>query len=279
MTLDDTINRSGFIACIARYPIVHKIIAKSGVYYLANRILKAVPIHRRLFKSPVIIRINSVAGLSLAEEFIDNKGYSSAIKDYRVETFIDLGCNVGWFPCLLSAIQNPLKPIGLMVDGDPEMIESSRWHLTRNELSECEVIHGAVGCSNGEKEVVFHLNPSNTQSSLKAFGANHPFPIKGVAREVRVPSINVSQEWKRRHGSRVVDLLKVDIEGAELDFLKLEKDFIMSHVRRIVCEWHEWHVIFSEVHDFLSLANFNLTVVLEKDEKGGVAVFDNAQPV
>jgi FkbM family methyltransferase len=279
MTADHTLNRSGFIARIARYPIVHKIIAKSGIYYLANRILNAFPIYRKLFKSPVIIRINSVAALSLAEEFIDNKGYSSAINGYRVETFIDLGCNVGWFPCLLASIQNSVKPIGLMIDGDPEMIESCRWHISRNELPGCEVIHGAVGCSEGLKEINFHINPSNTQSSLKAFTINHPFPIKGESRELKVPCINVSQEWKGRYDSRVVDLLKIDIEGAELDFLKLEKDFIINHVRRIVCEWHEWHVTFSEVNDFLSMANFHLTEVLEKDEKGGVAVFENSQPV
>jgi FkbM family methyltransferase len=279
MTVDDTFNRSGFIARVARYPIVHKIIAKSGIYYFANRLLNTFPIHRKLFKSPVTIRINSVAGLSLAEEFANNKGYSSAIDDYPVETFIDLGCNAGWFPCLLAAIQNPAKPIGLMIDGDPEMIESSRWHISRNELPGCEVIHGAAGCAEGLKEITFHINPSNTQSSLKAFGENHPFPIKGVARELKVPCIIVSQEWKRRHDSRVVDLLKIDIEGAELDFLKLEKDFIEKHVRRIVCEWHEWHVTFSEINDFLFLANFHFTAVLEKDEKGGVAVFDNSQLV
>lgn len=277
MTADDTLNRSGFIARIARYPIVHKIIAKSGLYYLGNRILNSFPIYKKLFKSPVIIRINSVAALSLAEEFIDNKGYSSAINGYKVETFIDLGCNVGWFPCLLASIQNSAKPIGLMIDGDPEMIESSRWHISRNKLPGCEVIHGAVGCSEGLKEIKFHINPSNTQSSLKTFAKNHPFPIKGASRELKVPCVNVSQEWKGRYDSRFVDLLKIDIEGAELDFLKLEKDFIVNHVRRIVCEWHEWHVTFSEVNNFLSLANFHLIEVLEKDEKGGVAVFENSQ--
>lgn len=270
-----TTTRDGLFAVLGRQPFVHRLVAMSGAYKLANFVLGKFPVTKSLGKSGIKVRIDTVAGFALAEEMLGQSGYLAALDGFRVTTFVDLGCNVGWFPCLLSAIQGDRSILGLMVDGDPKMVESSRWHLEKNSLTNCEVLHGAAGCAEGISEITFHINPSNTQSSLKAFGAEHPFPVKGKVREVTVPCVRVASAWRKRHGDRLIDCLKVDIEGAELDFLKAEMEFIVNQVRRIVCEWHEWHVTLDEITRHMETNGFHLHSIVEQDEKGGVVVFDN----
>ena len=246
-----------------------------GVYQIANACLSRFPILKKIGDTEIVVKINSVAGLALAEEILGGAGYRPALEGYSIKTFVDLGCNVGWFPCLLAAYQFSENPMGIMVDGDPDVINSARWHLEKNNLTRCEIIHGVVGVSDNSNTIIFNINPSNTQSSIKKFAANHPFPLKGKVKEEWVPSLTLSKEWKSRFGETPIDLLKIDIEGAELEFLKKEIDFIISKVRRIVCEWHEWHVTLSEIKGYLESKNFVMGLILEKDEKGGVVIFDN----
>jgi hypothetical protein len=70
------------------------------------------------------------------------------------------------------------------------------------------------------------------------------------------------------------DLLKVDIEGAELDFFKTEPDFL-KRVQTIFVEWHKWKVDLEQINSFLTEHDFSLKRVLDTnlDEKVGTAIF------
>jgi hypothetical protein len=74
-----------------------------------------------------------------------------------------------------------------------------------------------------------------------------------------------------------IDLLKIDIEGSELEFIQREIAFLQSSVARVVCEWHTWHVSFDDIHSFFLANKFELFVIVETDENGGVAVFNNTR--
>jgi len=270
-----SVERTGLIYRLGRLRIVHHFVDKIGIYWLANRILKKWPVHKQLPRSGVHIRIGSIAGFALLEEMFKGRGYQEAVKGSTVRTFADLGCNVGWFPCFLRELNPHVRPVGLLIDADADMVKEAGWHLERNGLAQSSALLGAVGCDPAQKEVVFHINPANTQSSTKPFEKNHPFPVKGSIREVRVPAVSLSDEWTSRFGGKVIDLLKIDIEGAELDFLRKEISFIQAAVRSIVCEWHAWHVSLAEIEEFLKRHQFTLVTIAEQDEKGGVAIFEN----
>jgi hypothetical protein len=137
------------------------------------------------------------------------------------------------------------------------------------------VIHGVVGVPDQGSDSTFFINPASTQSSAKPFGKSHPFPIKGVIQEVRVPTFAIQSEWEKRYGTKLVDLLKIDIEGSEFDLLRGEISFIKKSVKVIVCEWHNWHVSLQEIEQFLALHGFNLGSETESDANGGVLVFVN----
>jgi len=250
--IPEDVERDGFLHRIGKLKILHKLVGCLGIYEVTNWILRFRPLVRTLPRSRIRLRLNSIASFMLYEEMFSRQGYREAIALHEVRTFVDLGCKIGWFPCFLGEIQGGNEFSGLMFDADPRVIPHARWHLDANALTNCDVIHGVVGVGEEAMETSFFINPASTQSALKAFGDTHPFPIKGRVQEARVPVFCVKREWEKRHGATTtVDLLKIDIEGAELDFLRSEIDFIKKSVRIIVCEWHNWHVSLQQIQEFM----------------------------
>lgn len=271
---DTSKSRGGILSRIGQFPFVHKAIAFLQIYRLGNFILSRFPVRHHFAEGDISIRIRSLAGFVLAEEIFQQESYRSALAGVKVETLADLGCNVGWFPCYLAKSSGTRNLRGLLVDGDPAMVEEARWHLRRNNIDGCEPMLGAAGCGADREEVTFYVNPSNTQSSAQAFGADHPYPVKGSVKQVTVPAFVLSREWPKRFGAAQIDLLKIDIEGTELEFLKQEITFIQQRVKRIVCEWHQWHVTFEEIDAFLQSSGFKLVAITEQNAMGGVAVHE-----
>lgn len=231
---------------------------------------------RVLPRSGCRLQIRSVAGLALAEEMLGGNAYAGVVRLGPLTTFIDLGCNVGWFPCVLREYGVCAAPVGLLIDADPEMIAEAGWHMTANGIrGEC--VWGAVGATTtSEGSAVFHVNPANTSSSIRAFGPDYPYPVKGRVRTISVPAIIIGDEWHHRFPNQLVDVLKVDIEGAEFDFLKSEGRFLSQVVRHIVCEWHAWQGCLGDLTEILTPLGFTLAEICEQDDKGGVAIFGNA---
>jgi FkbM family methyltransferase len=267
--------RGGMFHSLGRLRVLHWLIGWLGIYALCNAWLVRHPVMRRLPVSGKTIRIGSMASFALAEEMFGNSCYEAALRGTPPRTLIDLGCNVGWFPCLLAEIDPETHVEGILVDADPSLGDSVRWHLEENGFGGCSFLHGAVGCPDSQQEITFHLNPSNTQSSLLAFGEDHPFPLKGQVREITVPCLRIGEEWSRRFGDRPVDLMKIDVEGAEMSFLRSELPFLRRSVRTLLIEWHAWHCSLKDIVTLLEGEGIIPVRVLEQDALGGVAEFRN----
>lgn len=267
--------RFGFFYSIGKCKLLHAFMGKSGLYDLTNRFLKKYPIVKKLAEKEIVLKIESIAGFVLFEEMFRGSGYRDILEKIHPRTFIDLGCNTGWFPCLLLQRHPSVSIMGLMIDADPDCIKSANWHIKINGLTSCRSLWGVIGCPSDCIEKVFYINPSNTQSSLLPFEKNHPFPIKGKVKELRVPAISVANEWIATYGNKTVDILKIDIEGAELDFLRTEISFISERVHWVVLEWHKWHVSLSEIRNIMTNSKFTEICITEEDEFGGVVVYFN----
>lgn len=222
-----------------------------------------------------MLRIRSVAGLALAEEMLADGAYRSLAGLGPFTTFIDLGCNVGWFPCLLEEYGCGDRLTGIAIDADPAMVREAQWHLETNSIDGC-CICGAVGVPGDAAEVVtFHVNPANTSSSLTPFTAGHPFPVKGRVRLIDVPVVRVAEVWEQHFPGRDVDVMKVDIEGAEFDFFDAEGEFVRHKVRLLICEWHAWHGDLVKLRAKIAPLGLELIEVCQQDDNGGVALFRN----
>lgn len=266
--------RGGLLYTLGRWRWFHRLVHRLGIYAAANWWLRHRPQKRRLARGGSVVRIRSVAGLALAEEMLEGGAYACLARLGPLRTFIDLGCNAGWFPCLLRE-HGCEQPVGLLIDADPAMVEEARWHMAANAL-DARCICGAVGAADSPcGTTVFHVNPANTSSSLDPFTSDHPFPVKGRVRTIEVPVLRVGEEWRRLFAGEPVDVLKVDIEGAEFDLFRQEGQFVAQAVRHVICEWHAWRGSLESLRAGLASLGFALIEVCQQDTHGGVALFRN----
>ena len=203
------------------------------------------------------------------------RGYGAALDGApRPRTVIDLGANAGWFEVWLAHETRSRAFDSLLVEADPRLVDEARWHLQVNRLAG-RVVHGAAGVGGGRRTVPFFISPSASQSSLReGDGSGLRLPPKGAPREVQVPVISVEEEWRRSYGENDVDLLKVDIEGAEADFFDIEGAFVARRVRRIVVEWDKEVTDGDDLQRKLEALSFRRLRLLKEDHRTGVAVFE-----
>ncbi len=130
-----------------------------------------------------------------------------------------MGVSVAYFKTLYpDARVVPFEP-------DREVYDYLSRNLSRNNLLENVVLHNAA--------VWTHSKGVNFASDGADGGHVEECPGGRV-----VPSIDLKEMLL---GEKCVDLLKMDIEGAETVAIPALKD-VLSHVRRLFCEYHSWGV-------------------------------------
>ena len=77
-------------------------------------------------------------------------------------------------------------------------------------------------------------------------------------------------------GLPVIDLMKVDIEGFECEFIK-NTSAALALTDRLVIEWHKWVTGRDAVDDLLAAQGFSLRKVISEDPHCGVAIYDRKE--
>jgi FkbM family methyltransferase len=258
---------------------LHNLVAALPVYPVANFALRRFPLERRLRPSGLVYRVTSLDQLSVQSGLFDFNEYAPALDGSQIRTFIDLGCNAAWFALWLAARMPGNAPEGLLIDAHPLMASEASWHVTRNGLQGCVVVHGAVGLPPNQLSTIFHVHPSSSASSVVPYQAGRQLPAKGRITDLTVPTICVSDQWRRRFGDATVDLMKIDIEGLEFDFVRYEAAFLGERVRRIVLEWHKWCVALPQLDAELEAVGFERDGVYNEGDLVGLATYQNLNNV
>jgi FkbM family methyltransferase len=241
------------------------------LHLLANWWLHCFPVVKNLSASGIRYRARRVESLGLSVEmFDDGKLYSISDLPSNIHTFADLGCNAGYFTCWLCDRLKNRQIKGLMVDANAEAVEDAEWHVRMNNLNGVHVLHGLLGVESESGRADFFLHVSNVCSTAvpqdEAMNQNHTWT------RVQVPCIKLEENWHSRFGNIPCDLLKIDIEGSEMDFFRKEPIFL-QRTKAILIEWHKWHVDFKEIETFLSERNFTLKIILHEGDNLGTALF------
>ncbi len=259
------------MARLHRSTLFHHALRISRAPQLASRALARLPITRHLAGGRLRYRLRSLEAFLVAEEIFRSEVYREAFAGRPIRTVVDLGCNVGYFT-LYAAHRAGGEPLrALAVDGNPAMVDETRWHVAVNHLDGVEVVHGVAGFAEGVPSVTFHINASNVASS--AHGTLNPnVPIKGDSRAEELPTVRVLDTWRRLHGERRIDLLKVDIEGSECDLFAHEPD-LLAMTDRLVVEWHKWVTTIDEVDRALAPSGLVRCHVVGEDANAGVAIY------
>lgn len=251
---------------------VHRAVGALGIYRASAAVLRRFPLERRFRPSGLVYRLTSLDQLGIAGEIFGDRVYSPVLALERIDSIIDLGCNAGWFALYLAAERPNPGRRALLVDANPRIVEEARWHVERNHLRNHLVALGAVGLPAGTASAVFHVSPSASQSSLLEHQPEKQLPVKGRIVDVTVPALVVGNEWRKDFDGDV-DLVKIDIEGNELDFIENEAAFLRDRARAVLLEWHKWHVTLAEVDAALGRLGFQRTAVTAETDITGVALY------
>jgi len=150
----------------------------------------------------------------------------------------DCGANIG-MSCLYFKTLYPNCKIKAF-EGDPKIVQILRNNLARNNiLSNVEIINAAVWINNDGVE--FSCDGADAGS---IYGARNKLKVKSV----RLRDF-LEQEEK-------IDVLKIDIEGAEYEVLKDCKNSLYK-VRYIFVEYHSWNNMNQRLSEILEILEQN----------------------
>jgi FkbM family methyltransferase len=260
------------ISRLSRSAWLRRTVQVLRLHTLGNAWLRRFPMVRRLPGSGVVYRATRLESIPLADEMFE-KGvlYDATLLPAGFSTFADLGCNVGYFTCWLAHLAQGRKLRGLMLDANPDAVEEARWHAQANGMAEVFGIHGIAGEGRLGGDAEFYLYESNICSTSHV-PDTVKMDLKGKWEKIRVPCVSIEEHWRRHFGDARCHLLKVDIEGSELEFLKAEQSFL-TLADSVLVEWHKWRVSLDQVREFLDSQGLAYVKTVEENPQMGTAFF------
>ncbi len=163
--------------------------------------------------------------------------------------FYDIGANIGYFTLVAA------RMVGR--DGRVVAFEPVPWcadavatNIALNELANAEVRAEAVGAASGRAglRVVRDASQSMLASLSRGADAREEIDVEVVALDDLVSSAAIPPP----------DVLKLDIEGAEILALAGMRETIARHRPRIICEIHDTNADFAALMDEIDYRTANL---------------------
>ena len=135
---------------------------------------------------------------------------------------------------------------GINVEANPKLIEAFYSERPRDTNLSC-----AVGSSTSKSIPLHILGDTGLTTTLSNVADSH-VAFHGAYNSINVPVISLSELIGKYAGNKVIDFLKVDVEGAEFDVLKSLK-FETYRPRIIVFECSSIY----EIHELLINSEYN----------------------
>jgi FkbM family methyltransferase len=170
---------------------------------------------------------------------------------------IDLGANVGNFYTLMH---NKYKCTCYAVEASPKLFDDLP------VIPHVNTYNYAIGGYNGE--ATFHLSNDSEANSIQPFIASS----SGITETLIVPMITLEKFIDDQNIELPLDLLKIDIEGAEVNVINLLPDQMLSKIKQIPIEFHDFLGLSKEylsdmykAIDKLKINNFQIIRLSEYD--------------
>jgi len=260
------------ITSLSRSAWLRRTVQVLRLHKLGNAWLRAFPLVKKFPASGVVYRATRMESIPLAVEMFEKGNlYDAALLPKDFTNFVDLGCNVGYFTCWLMHLAHGRKLRGLMLDANPDAVQEAQWHTRTNDMPEVFGIHGIAGEGKPGDFAEFYLYESNICSTSHLPDVEK-MALKGKWEKIQVPCVSIEEHWRRHFGDARCHVLKIDIEGSELNFLKAEQSFLKL-CDSVLVEWHKWAVGLDELRRFLESRGFAFVKTIEENDQMGTAFF------
>ena len=138
---------------------------------------------------------------------------------------VDAGANIGSFVLLLQSLNRAITFRGVAIEPFEDSLVLLQRNLAANDVSGIDVVHGVVSDNDGSARIRIDVDPDVVHISDRGFG-------------VEVPSFRLST-YCAAHDVRRIDLLKIDVEGAEYRIIEADYELLSTRVARAMIEYHE----------------------------------------
>jgi FkbM family methyltransferase len=178
-------------------------------------------------------------------------------------TVLDIGANEGYYTLLASRCVGQSGQV-IAFEPSPRERRRLRTNLLINNFRNVQVLALAVGSSADQVNLHVVKGPESGCNSLR------PPDIQGETKPLKV-NVTTLDDFLRRNGTRRVDFIKMDVEGAELSVLRgasgllrtTPRPFIMTEISDL--RTRPWGYQAKEIASFL----FNLDFALFRPSSKG----------
>ncbi len=174
---------------------------------------------------------------------------SIALKAKRV---VDIGAYLGFFAIHLTKNINRFCKV-LCFEPIPINYEFLSMNIRINRVYSRVYTSKYAVCPSSGEIVLFE----GVYGAISSVYREHVEKFSCVSRAVKVKCIGIRPLINM---FKPIDLLKIDVEGLELDLLKSSMDLIQNYVKDIVIEVHEDIVDVNEITELLEKANYDIIV-------------------
>lgn len=154
------------------------------------------------------------------------------------QTFVDVGANHGYFSVLAARLVGPAGRV-FAFEPNPSVFEQLSEHVACNGLSNVVTEREALAEQEGPLELFVSACAANSGLSSIAPGS-HLFESGSLDRDRHFQVHGTTfDRWRRSRGVERIDLLKIDVEGAEMLVLRgMSETLAEAAPAGIICESH-----------------------------------------
>lgn len=185
------------------------------------------------------------------DEIVRNDTYGASLADLPADALVvDVGANVGVFSLFVKSLL-PAASV-LAFEPAPAVFEALLRNLERHGAEGVHTSAVALGKEAGETAFTYYPGlPSNSTShpedkeaaraAMAARIGREPTDLLLTGVEITVRTERLSAALRRHGVERPVDLLKIDVEGAELEVLQGVDAVDWPRIRRVAAEVEDVH--------------------------------------
>jgi FkbM family methyltransferase len=168
--------------------------------------------------------------VALVLEIFADECYSQYFDFPKEGVIVDLGANIGAFS--LYCARKSDKLLIHAYEPNPKTNQTLRQNIiVNNKQDRVRIYDEAVGRARSD----FRMWTNVPSLIASGYGATS---LSDEENSITVPMIDINEVIDRAGES--VDLLKIDIEGAEADLLEAATPSTLSKIKRVVLEYHEY---------------------------------------
>jgi len=198
---------------------------------------------------------NSVYSLDIYMELFKERHHSklSSFLPNKNDIVIDVGANEGYYVLKTKEIAPSSKIIA--VEPNPTAFGILKKNVEANKLKNIILLSKAITSRNGR--IKFEIVKG--RSEVGAVNVYKKFRKRGRLKKITVNSITLEKLCKKYKIDKI-DILKIDVEGSEVDILKSSKS-ILSKVDKAIIEYHNAQKTKEKVIKLMNNNNFKLVKI------------------